>query len=441
MEVIEEFIHFSASNCSTELYQNSNTASNFTILLEKPMYFEKPEEWQVGLLHIFLPKLYFNIYEPFNRNIFEIRRFEDADDHVDKSAHVCTVHVDPGFYTVKDFCDAVNNTARKCLINSLKKSVKKDEDGNYYLAEEEEGSVPKKFRRHDPTHEDATSSNKTKVHDLVKDIENPEHRKAAQEKYEQLGIEPKQQQQQEVSELVDDGEKQKTTIRALSKRSIHREGISVETWNSTTEKLKSFLLPKINEGKPEFDLMRVKPNSNKLKINVLPKHFYWCKNLRMQKLLGWCQVDNPLSSSSSYIVKAHEEVPEKEIEVDISETSAIYANLKANRILHMLLPFTADFGRDNRALWVYTNIIRPSRVGNALAPILRIIDLNAADIDKQVIVREYDAPVFFPIKGQMIDKIEFRLCNGLGDDFPFQSGEHSIIALKFQRRVVKQKSH
>lgn len=454
MEVLEEFIHFYASNCSTETYQKDNKAAHFTILLDKPMYFANPEEWQVGLLHIMLPKLHYNIYEPFNQNILEIRRFQDENEPEDKSVLVCSVSVEPGFYSVKQFCEHVNHFSRKCLENSLRqnweiikhedgtyaivyKEEKEEEEENYDADDEEEGEgspSTKKSRKTNNPHlhshgskrigvaKDGEIYSNTRLYEMVKHIEDPDERAIASEKLESLG-----------SRRTD-----AASIGARLNRGLLQEGLHIKTWNSTTDKLKGLILHKKDTKKVHYDLLKVKPNSKKLRLNILPKHFVKCNNVRMQKLLGWCRIDDVISSSA-YIVKSNmKQVNSEEELIDVSrdESSQIYGNFKGDKMSHILLPFTCDFERDNRALFLYTNIIQPSRVGNALAPVLKVIDLNASHMNEQVIVREYDSPVFFPLKGQNIDKIEFRMCNGLGEDYPFQKGEHSIIALKF-RRIVK----
>lgn len=446
MEVTDEFIHFFASNCSTEIYQSENKAANFTILLDKPLYFENPEEWEVGLLHILLPKLYYNIYEPFNKNILEIRRFQDENEPESKSVLVCKVDVEPGFYSVKQFCDQVNNMSRRCLENSLKDTVPllKNEDGSYFI----EGSSPpkKKSRREHSTHEtvgysmDGEIYSNKRVYEMIKHVEDIDQRTIFERKLAARGVGTAQ--DPHATEHLSQQPASSSSIGARIKRSLHQEGLDVKSWNTTTQKLKALLLPKGNEKKVQFELFKVKPQSNKLKLNLLPKHFVKCPNVRMQKLLGWCRIDDVLSSTA-YIVKPNmvKYTEEGEIDVTYSESSEIYGNFKEDKLFHILLPLSADFGRDNRALFLYTNIIQPSRVGNALAPLLKVIDLNSSNNGaEQIIVREYDAPVFYSIKGQMIDKVEFRMCNGLGEDFPFQQGEHSIVALKF-RRLVKKKSY
>lgn len=75
METQEEFYVFYPSNCETDLYTDTNSSSKFSIIQSEPFLFEDPTKWQVGLSEIFIPSTHYNIYPPFNENVFVLKKF------------------------------------------------------------------------------------------------------------------------------------------------------------------------------------------------------------------------------------------------------------------------------------------------------------------------------------------------------------------------------
>jgi hypothetical protein len=199
-----------------------------------------------------------------------------------------------------------------------------------------------------------------------------------------------------------------------------------------TQKSKKDIADKLVEQIDTFELLKVKPQNNKIRINLPPRHFVMCPNPRMQKLLGWCRFNEKVPANVHMVQQVS--TKGEEVGIGIGESSSRYGNPSYDRIRSILLPETCDFGRNNRTLYVYCNLVKSSFIGNALCPILRICDISSINTLKNpVIYRNYDNPQYHPIKKQIFQKIEFNLCNDLGECFPFQHGENTTVVLKFRK--------
>ena len=109
----------------------------------------------------------------------------------------------------------------------------------------------------------------------------------------------------------------------------------------------------------------------------------------------------------------------------------------ANQRSVIHFPRTCDLDSESRHVYVYADVIQPTRVGNAYAPLLRIVNLSNDNNDDLssfgVIHQEFRRPQYFPvIKQGTINKIEIALHNTLGKPFPFKGGA-SILDLHFRK--------
>ena len=133
----ESTYHYYMSNCPTLPGSTQvNTASNFVTNPENPIHFSDVDNWEVGLCDIFVPGIHYNIYPPFNENVLQVRKINDLsswrgsfrnftpEDFL-HSELVATLNLNPGTYTVRNFCAAVNNLMQNKVFAEGAKDIRK----------------------------------------------------------------------------------------------------------------------------------------------------------------------------------------------------------------------------------------------------------------------------------------------------------------------------
>lgn len=84
-------------------------------------------------------------------------------------------------------------------------------------------------------------------------------------------------------------------------------------------------------------------------------------------------------------------------------------------------------------IYVYTDIVDSSLVGDAFAPILKIIPI--ANEKAVQIVKHFPVPLYFRVKRQHIDTIQIELKTSQGTAIKFISGKTSLV-LNFRKRYL-----
>ena len=87
-------------------------------------------------------------------------------------------------------------------------------------------------------------------------------------------------------------------------------------------------------------------------------------------------------------------------------------------------------------MFVYSDIVESSPVGNAMAPIMHTVHLEL-DGTMQTLHRKYIAIHYFPVHMSVLDMIEVHLANVYGEDMEFYGGESSLIV--HFRKVAEEK--
>jgi len=82
-------------------------------------------------------------------------------------------------------------------------------------------------------------------------------------------------------------------------------------------------------------------------------------------------------------------------------------------------------------VYVYTDIIEPSLLGHAFAPILKIVPIANEKSDQ--IVKYFSVPLYFKVKKQHFDTIKIELRTSRGTPIQFISGKSSLV-LNFRKR-------
>ena len=175
----------------------------------------------------------------------------------------------------------------------------------------------------------------------------------------------------------------------------------------------------INHSRKIF--MKVKEPTNRLRITLPPGYFILCQNPRIQKLLGWANFKEQMVTTGRTYINS-----------EISNTSVIYGNASQLHYRAILLPEPCDFGRNNRILYVYSNLVKSSNVGMENLPLIKIVNLSDKSFKTPLFHQNFPSPQYLPVKQQTFRRIEFFLANDLGEDFPFQRGENCILVLHFR---------
>ena len=81
-------------------------------------------------------------------------------------------------------------------------------------------------------------------------------------------------------------------------------------------------------------------------------------------------------------------------------------------------------------LYIYTNIVEWSRVGNIEAPLLRTLPLST--VQKQIINREFINRVYVPINRNIIDRIDISIRDDAGDVIPFDRSGITVLTLEIR---------
>jgi hypothetical protein len=82
------------------------------------------------------------------------------------------------------------------------------------------------------------------------------------------------------------------------------------------------------------------------------------------------------------------------------------------------------------ALYVYCDLLECVPVGDTMAPLLRIVEINGPRDD--MINVSYDNPRYFPLQKKTFDSVEIDIRDDFGDPIPFESGK-LIVTLHFRR--------
>lgn len=84
-------------------------------------------------------------------------------------------------------------------------------------------------------------------------------------------------------------------------------------------------------------------------------------------------------------------------------------------------------------IYVYSDLITSHHVGDTFAPLLRVVPARSESSDE--IVKQYERPLYFPIKNNFIETILIELRTGFGEKITFTSGKTHVV-LSFRRKKL-----
>lgn len=100
---------------------------------------------------------------------------------------------------------------------------------------------------------------------------------------------------------------------------------------------------------------------------------------------------------------------------------------------HYISKYPLELHAGITEIFVYTDLIESHRVGDSYAPLLRIIP--CMDEKNQQIVKNYETPLYFPLRKNFIDTIEIELKTTTGKNVTFSGGKTYVI-LSFRRKKL-----
>lgn len=84
-------------------------------------------------------------------------------------------------------------------------------------------------------------------------------------------------------------------------------------------------------------------------------------------------------------------------------------------------------------IYVYSDLVSSHHVGDAFAPLLRVIPTRSVSSDE--IVKHYDRPLYFPVNKKFIETIFIELRTGFGEKITFTAGKTHVV-LSFRRKKL-----
>lgn len=87
--------------------------------------------------------------------------------------------------------------------------------------------------------------------------------------------------------------------------------------------------------------------------------------------------------------------------------------------------FPSYIGRGTESLYVYTDIVRPVYVGDALAPLLQIVPVPSSASGIQH--KEYVKPMYVSLCKTAFRTVEVDIRNSSGERIPFDSGKTTLL--------------
>ena len=101
-----------------------------------------------------------------------------------------------------------------------------------------------------------------------------------------------------------------------------------------------------------------------------------------------------------------------------------------------VMPKPCKFNVNGTTMYVYSNVVEMSPLGNVMAHILCMVHLEL-DGRMETLHRKYTDIHYFPLRMNILDMIEVHLCNVYGEDMEFYGGESSIVV--HFRKVAEEK--
>ena len=88
--------------------------------------------------------------------------------------------------------------------------------------------------------------------------------------------------------------------------------------------------------------------------------------------------------------------------------------------------YPLDYINDIEALYVYSDIVQPSFVGDVLVPLLRVVPIQGS-MDKKLCYVEYIKPTYVPLSKFVFSTVKVHITDSTGRPVPFLYGKTTIV--------------
>ena len=93
-------------------------------------------------------------------------------------------------------------------------------------------------------------------------------------------------------------------------------------------------------------------------------------------------------------------------------------------------PRVASLDGGFHSLYVYSDVVDPRMVGDAMVPLLRIVGIEGSD--GQSITKTFQNPFYVPVSRKRVDRIQCSIKDDTNQLVPFESGK-LIVTLHFKK--------
>ena len=91
------------------------------------------------------------------------------------------------------------------------------------------------------------------------------------------------------------------------------------------------------------------------------------------------------------------------------------------------------FDVGSRKIYVYADCIQDQRVGDQMAPILRILDYTG--VDNSLVIKSFTNPHYIKLSKDYVDNIRIYLRTEIGEDLPLTFGTTSCTLHFREKRL------
>lgn len=113
----------------------------------------------------------------------------------------------------------------------------------------------------------------------------------------------------------------------------------------------------------------------------------------------------------------------------------LYSDVSENIILGEWIIYAenmSDFRQNLNNLFVYSDLVQPSLVGDIMTPLLRTVPVSDENKNKYI-TKSFEIPRYLPLNTHFLQKIEIYVTNDIGEKVKFQWGK-IIVQLHFRKK-------
>lgn len=471
-ETISDFYITLPSDASMEIFPD-NTQSSFRTKLSAPLVLSS-DDWEVGLTEIFIPKTWYNV--DTHNNAYSVTLDVEERVALDPVEHTLHIHLDPNM-SISEFCRKVNDEIIKHLNNeNVEFEVEKDrvkiEMALGYELHILNESAPKMLDVLSRPRQDLILSTRSSFK-----FKSPKGSRT-REKFKIINYNIKSMREiilpvnlikprggyslteEKLPEILNEN------IRVLNLENDIKFTYMLENREIQVEMEKGIQIQLDKSSAPT--LMRKLKVGDKQRMIYFNKHVFQTdptveikigetvkilvpefnnelkkirKKIDLNLIPGMYKTSDAFFSAFQYIsltlqpnwkvlmhVPANQEI---NFSKGLSEMLGFVESEFTEGMHISKYPLQLDAGITE--IYVYSDLISSHHVGDTFAPLLRVVPARSEEPDE--IVKQYDRPLYFPLKNKFTETILIELRTGFGDQITFTSGKTHVV-LSFRRKKL-----